>query len=379
MQLLKHLQRYSDIDFLVEPTRIIGKEAVMLVDPDQLILIDSKFPISTGKARILNGNVEKDLEDMWKRLDQKKVFNINDYNTLEDINSELDRYAANCKEGVTCEIEEFGNSVEGRPLRMLKITKPGPDRKVLVFDSTIHSREWLAPATLLKVLDLIHKQEENDAIELLNKYDFYFSIILNPDGYVYTWETERFWRKTRSINPNSICNGVDLDRNFDIKWGTVGASTNPCTDEFCGSAKASEPETKAIQDLSLRIGHKVLAWNTMHTAAQTILFAWSVLEDGVCKMADDHDDLSRVADAYADAIENTYGTVWRRGNSCLLTYPTSGTQNDYLRAQAGIKWVYTPGLRGPGFNPGSNAIEPSFREYWNGVKAMIKAIEDTKQ
>lgn len=57
---------------------------------------------------------------MWRRVDSKKNFDINDYNTLDDINSELDKYASTCKTGINCEIETFGNSYEGRPLRLFK-------------------------------------------------------------------------------------------------------------------------------------------------------------------------------------------------------------------------------------------------------------------
>lgn len=47
-----------------------------------------------------------------------------------------------------------------------------------------------------------------------------------------------------------------------------------------------------------------------------------------------------------------------------------------MKAKAGVKWCYTPELRGPGFNPDKANIIPSFQEYWNGVKAMVKAIEE---
>jgi len=43
-------------------------------------------------------------------------------------------------------------------------------------------------------------------MELLDEVDLYFIPMANPDGYVYT-QTDRMWRKTRSINPESACFG----------------------------------------------------------------------------------------------------------------------------------------------------------------------------
>ena len=56
--------------------------------------------------------------------------------------------------------------------------------------------------------------------------------VLNPDGYQYTWDNNRLWRKNRSQNEGSPCIGTDLNRNSDFAWGTEGASSNPCSDTF---------------------------------------------------------------------------------------------------------------------------------------------------
>ena len=37
--------------------------------------------------------------------------------------------------------------------------------------------------------------------------------------YQYTWTNARLWRKNR--RPGSTCDGVDLNRNFNIHWGEV--------------------------------------------------------------------------------------------------------------------------------------------------------------
>jgi murein tripeptide amidase MpaA len=48
---------------------------------------------------------------------------------------------------------------------------------------------------------------------LLNKYEFIIVPTLNADGYVYTWTTNREWRKTRT-GPVSGCYGTDPNRKY---------------------------------------------------------------------------------------------------------------------------------------------------------------------
>ena len=52
----------------------------------------------------------------------------------------------------------------------------------------------------------------------------------------------------------------------------------------------------------------------------------------------------------------------------------NGVGVDYMYS-IGIKYSYTPELRGPGFDPPPSAIQPSFEEVWNGFVAMIEEIE----
>jgi len=55
------------------------------------------------------------------------------------------------------------------------------------------------------------------------------------------------WRKTRS-NYGTVCTGVDANRNFDARFGTVGASSDPCSNTYHGPSAESEPIIKATAD-----------------------------------------------------------------------------------------------------------------------------------
>ena len=92
--------------------------------------------------------------------------------------------------------------------------------------------------------------------------------MLNPDGYVYTQEYDRFWKKSRSrhisrpsgiidtamswlqqsSSVEKVCYGVDLNRNWHYQWGKRGSSKKACSMEFSGPMTFSEPETKALSE-----------------------------------------------------------------------------------------------------------------------------------
>ena len=53
----------------------------------------------------------------------------------------------------------------------------------------------------------------------------------------------------------------------------------------------------------------------------------------------------------------------------------SGSTMDYAKGTAGVKYTYTPELRGDNFVISPIEVQPSFEEVWNGVVAMVASIE----
>ena len=78
-------------------------------------------------------------------------------------------------------------------------------------------------------MQLVNEYKLNDPIisKILQKYEIHIMPLVNPDGYEYSWTTNRLWRKNRNPNIGSSCVGTDLNRNFGFKWLTGGSSTNP--------------------------------------------------------------------------------------------------------------------------------------------------------
>ena len=60
---------------------------------------------------------------------------------------------------------------------------------------------------------------------MLKNRELWFVIVANPDGYQYTFDVERLWRKNLRDNDGNgeitVADGVDPNRNFDEHWATT--------------------------------------------------------------------------------------------------------------------------------------------------------------
>jgi carboxypeptidase A2 len=353
----------------------------IFVPPQRLSDVRAYLAEHQIKFELSSDRIQQDIEEEATRLASRKrsagrAIDYDDFNTYEDILVELDDLAARAPGQLNAATFSIGSSFEGRDIKGLRTTGSGGGRAIWV-DATIHAREWLATATNLKILShLIDDYATDSEVQALHaQYDFYFVPIVNPDGYAYTWSDDRLWRKNRAPNAGSACVGTDLNRNFAEEWGNAGTSDSPCSETYGGTGPASEPETQALQNYLVSVGSTLLTSFHFHTYGQLWLIPWgSTTAGGACNFADDHNELLAVANAGADAVENTHGSRWERGNSCATIYPASGITMDFSKARAGIKYTTTPELRGNNFIISADQIQPSFEEVWNGLIATFNAI-----
>ena len=124
-----------------------------------------------------------------------------DYKDLDAINARMDALAAqrpDLAEGFT-----VGTSIEGRPIKGLRISNdaafPGRRKAGMVFGATQHAREWIAPMVTMYLAEaLVTRYDTDPAIKrFVDRIEFFIVPVVNPDGYVYTWTTDRLWRKNR--------------------------------------------------------------------------------------------------------------------------------------------------------------------------------------
>lgn len=96
--------------------------------------------------------------------------------------------------------------------------------------------------------------------------------MMNPDGYEYSRNVDRFWSKNRRVQDG--CLGVNLDRNFDYSWGGKGSSGEPCSRYFRGPEKFSEPETRAIRNILLKMKGYISAYISIGGYGQFLAYPW---------------------------------------------------------------------------------------------------------
>ncbi|XP_070711417.1 carboxypeptidase O-like [Pempheris klunzingeri] len=205
--------------------------------------------------------------------------------------------------------------------------------------------------------------------------DFYVTPVLNMDGYIYSWNNDitRLWRKNRSPGTSGCkCDGTDLNRNFDNKWGTIGTSTDCCSNVYCGSSPVSEPEAQAVTYFVGSRKDDFLCFLTIHSYGQLLLVPYG--QPNVT--ASNYNELMKVGLEAADAIKKVHGMNYTVGTPPDVLYSYSGSSRDWARKQ-GIPFCYTFELRDKGtfgFKLPEDQIQPACEEAFSGAMHIITYV-----
>ncbi|TFY75188.1 hypothetical protein EWM64_g8825 [Hericium alpestre] len=163
--------------------------------------------------------------DSWDLTSLENTTYHSTYHPLNDIYSFIHDLAATYPDLVS--VVSLGHSGEGREMYALEISagpswnKGSHEQKWrvpegndveeplgFVITGAQHAREWVATATALYIAHalVVNKTEEYSLGHLLDRYvsdaavlvtpTFYIVPVPNPDGYVHTWEHDRFWYAT---------------------------------------------------------------------------------------------------------------------------------------------------------------------------------------
>ena len=142
--------------------------------------------------------------------------------------------------------------------------------------STWSTRSLAFPLNWL-IFQLVFGYGKNPKVtRILNKFDWYIVPQSNPDGYEYSRQTDRLWRKTRSRNTtvNRWCVGADANRNWGYRWGEAGANRQPCSNIYAGSHPFSEPEIAGIRDFITWQIPQLIVYASLHSYGQLLLSPW---------------------------------------------------------------------------------------------------------
>ena len=131
----------------------------------------------------------------------------------------------------------IGASHEGREIMGLRVGTKNPEgerKKAIIVTGAAHAREWISVSTVsyLAYSFIINHLKDKRITALVNDFDWIFIPTLNVDGYAYTWEHDRLWRKNRQPTSLSFCKGIDLDRAYGIHWEAQKTQSNPCSDSM---------------------------------------------------------------------------------------------------------------------------------------------------
>uniref|UniRef100_H3C0J6 Carboxypeptidase A1 n=1 Tax=Tetraodon nigroviridis TaxID=99883 RepID=H3C0J6_TETNG len=278
----------------------------------------------------------------------------------------------------------IGQSYQGRALNVLKVSKApilrpivfslfstgGTNRPAIWIDTGIHSREWVTQASGTWFAKKIVTDYGRDPAltAILDKMDIFLEIVTNPDGFYYTHNSNRMWRKTRKPTPGSSCVGVDPNRNWDAGFGEPGASSSPCSETYRGPTAHSETEVKSIVDFVKAHGN-IKAFLSIHSYSQMLLYPYGYTSSP----AKDQADLHNLAKKAVSELASLYGTYYTYGSVINTIYQASGITIDWTYKQ-GIKYSYTFELRDTGrygFILPANQILPTARETWLALMAIM--------
>ncbi len=203
--------------------------------------------------------------------------------------------------------ESIGKSWDNRDIILVKL---GKGDTLIHINGSVHARERITTSIILKNIEdycnAYYSQEaikEYDVKKLLDQVTIYFVPMVNPDGVDYTILGDSAIRdSTLKENLASISKfdqspyfsginrwkanikGVDINRQWDFGWEEkeLFNPTKPSDSYYKGSSPHSEPETQALEKLSIQ--HPFMIYATYHT--QGNLFYWYKYQSG--------DDLNEV-------------------------------------------------------------------------------------
>jgi hypothetical protein len=254
-------------------------------------------------------------------------------------------------------LEVLGHTYQGRELMALKVTQGANDvadgsRPAVLYSSNQHAREWISLEVNRRLLHYFvdrWRANDKDIKSLLKGTELWFVISANPDGYQFTFDHERLWRKNLRDNNGdgkiTAGDGVDPNRNFNEHWGydNEGSSPDPADETYRGPSARSEPETQFMAGLIDRIRPKFQS--NMHSFGP-----WLLYPQGWQTGTLDADNPVYVAMAGTDA--NVAIPTFNVGQSADTLYVTNGETTDYADTAAGTV-SYTPelgeGVPGAGF------------------------------
>ncbi|KAH1002357.1 hypothetical protein HUJ04_008448 [Dendroctonus ponderosae] len=319
LQALRNLDEavteFSRFQFWESPSKL-GRNATLMVAPEMQESMENMFEDLDIHSQVMIENVQ----DAINRESPRNARNIaripvdwTDYNTLDEINEWLESLAVEFPDVIT-------------------ILKPGKS----------HLGRDIVAVNNYILNDLLRNETNR---WLAANYTWYFFPVMNPDGFAYSHEVNRMWRKTRT-RYNIFCYGADPNRNWAYQWMNGGSSQNPCSEIYAGPRAFSEPSVDVMKDFIASVAENMVAYIDFHSFSQMLLLPFGHTTDPLMN----YDEMMEIAEVALEELRQVHGTEYVWGNIAETIYIASGSSMDWVKGEFEVPIAYTYELRDRGLH-----------------------------
>ncbi len=287
-----------------EVERRVGDKLEVLVPATRAKDLLAVFP----KAQL----VEKDINDVFKRMDRSEPNWRAGYHNWTSVQAELKQLTQDYP--MLAALENYGKSDDGEPLLAIRLTSPTMVEKpeVLITSST-HGNEIATVEITMGAINEILKGygKETKFTEMLDNHVVYFIPVVSPDGY-----------KNRSREVH----GVDPNRNF--PW-------------------PSSPNKQSIPTIAnwrkWAESKKIVGSIDIHAPAEMVMYPWAYT--GSAPQGADLVKFKEVGNIMGKDLGFPVGQIYH------IIYPAPGSSADY--------WYWKHGTLAYGLEIGGGSFAPS--------------------
>ncbi|MGV6815161.1 MAG: M14 family zinc carboxypeptidase [Phycisphaerales bacterium] len=352
--------------------------------PHEILIADLQAHTNTRWNQIV---VQDKIDQLEQRdaNDHQRGTSVHDdawfanYKQLADIIAYYNNIAAQRPD--LASMADIGDTEQANDIFALTLTAPdepgnlAADRPVVLWHGATHAREWISPMTVAYLASKFADDYDTDprVNAILKSARIVIVPVTNPDGYLYTWSNERFWRKNRHNNGNGTF-GVDINRNWGYQWGGQGASTNTSDDTYRGTGPFSELENQTLRDLAMSFGSDLVAHIDYHSYSQLVLWPFGYAS-GVQTPEPDRTFFDTLSTDLSNEILSYSGVFYTPMQSVDL-YPAAGDSSDWFYGELDAKSLtieLRPNSGGfDGFDPPPSTILPTAQENYEAAKLFVE-------